>query len=147
PPNYNPWIASCEEDGARYYHHWLAAAEKLLDAKGMVTKQELDTRVAAFAKAEAKGATYKEGDRVTVLRDVPLAGHTHLPMYLRGTDGTVITDLGLFRFPDESGTDGIDILQHLYSVRFMATDIWGEDADPAHSLNFNLWDYNLAEMD
>jgi nitrile hydratase len=146
PPNYNPWIASCEDDGAHYYRHWLTAAEKLLDAKGIVTKAELDARIAAFAKAEREGPRFKAGDRVLVSRDVPLAGHTHLPLYVRDKEGEVERDLGLFRFPDE-GEDGggdIDVLQHVYSVRFRARDLWGAEADARQSLNFNLWDYNLA---
>ncbi len=143
PPNYNRWIASCEKDGAKYYHHWLAAAEKLLDAKGIVPKAELETRVAAFAKAEREGPRFKAGERVLVARDVPLAGHTHLPLYLRGNEGAVERDLGLFHFPVAGDGAEIDTLQHVYSIRFQARDIWGADADAAHSLNFNLWDYNL----
>ncbi|MDP6427451.1 MAG: nitrile hydratase subunit beta [Rhodospirillales bacterium] len=145
PANYNRWIASCEEDGAKYYHHWLAAAEKLLDAKGIVGKAELDARVAAFAKAERDGPRFKAGERVVVARDVPLAGHTHLPLYLRGNEGAVERDLGLFHFPEagDGGDAEIDTLQHVYSIRFQARDIWGADASATHSLNFNLWDYNL----
>ena len=146
--NYNRWIASCEADGANYYHHWLAACEKLLDAKGIVTRDELEARVATFAEAERAGPRFSAGERVTVL-DIPQAGHTHLPLYLRGKEGVVERDLGLFVFPEagdgpEAGdSKKNDTLQHVYSVRFEARDIWGPEASARHSLNFNLWNYNL----
>lgn len=140
--NYNRWIASCEADGAKYHHHWLAACEKLLDAKGIVTRSELDARVASFAEAERAGPRFKAGARVTV-RDVAQAGHTHLPLYLRGKDGVVERDLGLFVFPEAGDGNGGDALQHVYSVRFEARDLWGPEASARHSLNFNLWNYNL----
>ncbi len=140
--NYNRWIASCEADGAKYYHHWLAACEKLLDAKGIVTRDELEARVASFAEAERAGSRFEAGARVTV-RDVPQAGHTHLPLYLRGKDGVVERDLGLFVFPEAGDGGDNEALQHVYSVRFEARDLWGREASARHSLNFNLWSYNL----
>ena len=33
-----------EDDGSRYYHHWLAALEKMVAEKGLVSMQELVTR-------------------------------------------------------------------------------------------------------
>ncbi len=33
-----------EDDGSRYYHHWLAALEKMVAEKGLVTTQELVSR-------------------------------------------------------------------------------------------------------
>ncbi len=140
--NYNRWIASCEADGAKYYHYWLAAYEKLLDAKGIVTRDELDARVAIFAEAERAGPRFEAGARVTV-RDVPQVGHTHLPLYLRGMEGVIERDLGLFVLPDAGDGGDNDALQHVYSVRFEARDVWGPEASERHSLNFNLWNYNL----
>ena len=147
--NYSRFLAECENDGARYYHLWHAAAEQLLDAMGLVPKAELEARVAAFAKAEGEGPRLEAGQRVTV-REIKREGHTHLPLYLRGKTGEVESDKGLFLFPemvshghghghshDHAETD---TLQHIYCIRFAAFDIWGEGA---HSVNFNLWDYQL----
>lgn len=140
--NYNRWIAACEADGAHYYRHWLTACEKLLDAKGIVTADELEDRVTAFAKAENAGPRFKVGDSVTVL-DIPQAGHTHLPLFIRAKVGLVERDLGLFIFPEAGDGGGQDTVQHVYSVRFEARDLWGAEASERHSLNFNIWDYNL----
>jgi nitrile hydratase len=144
--NYSPFLAACERDGSRFYHLWLAAAEHLLDARGLVTEAELAERIAVFEKAERDGPRFAGGQRVMV-RDIKREGHTHLPLYLRGKTGVVESDRGLFVFPDGVGhdhdIDGIDTLQHVYCVRFSAAEIRGEVVGTGHSLNFNLWDYQL----
>jgi Nitrile hydratase beta subunit, C-terminal len=144
--NYSRFLAECEKDGARFYHLWLAAAEQLLDAQGLVPKAELEERIAAFAKAEREGPRLAAGQRV-VVREIKREGHTHLPLYLRGKTGEVESDRGLFIFPEAVGHGhnhgGNDALQHVYCVRFTASEIWGEEAADGHSLGFNLWDYQL----
>ena len=147
--NYNKFLAACEADGANYYHYWLAGLEKMLDVKGMVGRAELEARIAAIAKVEAEGPRFQTGDRVKAL-DIELQGHSHLPNYIRGTIGTIEHDRGAKVFPDshahshDHDHEKTDALQHVYTVRFQATDIWGETADARQSLNFSLWDYQLA---
>ncbi len=144
--NYSRFLADCEKDGVRFYHLWLAAAEHLLDAKGLVPKAELEERIAAFAKAEREGPRFAADQRVLV-REIKREGHTHLPLYLRGKTGEVESDRGLFVFPEAVGHGhdhgGNDALQHVYCVRFSASEIWGEETAGGHSLNFNLWGYQL----
>ena len=144
--NYSRFIADCENDGARFYHLWLTAAEQLLDATGLVPKAELEQRIAAFAKAERDGSRFAAGQRVLV-REIKREGHTHLPLYLRGKTGVVESDRGLFIFPEAVGLGhdhgDNDALQHVYCVRFTASDIWDRESAGGHSLNFNLWDYQL----
>mgnify|MGYP001176288361 CR=1 FL=1 len=152
--NYSRFLADCEADGARYYHLWQAAAEQLLDAMGLVPKAELEARITAFAKAEREGARFGAGQRVLV-RDIKREGHTHLPLYLRGKTGEIESDRGLYVFPKAVGHGhdhgdqthrhdhgDNDTLQHVYCVRFASSDIWEGNA-AGHSLNFNLWDYQL----
>jgi hypothetical protein len=141
--NYNRFLAACEADGGNYYHYWLAGLEKMLEVKGMVGADELAARIAAITGVEAAGPRFRAGDRVTVL-DIELLGHSHLPNYIRGVTGQVEHDRGVKVFPDSHGDGKTDALQHVYTVRFQATDIWGQDADPRQSLNFSLWDYQLA---
>ncbi len=152
--NRSPFLAACEEDGASFYHLWLAAAEQLLDAKNLVSKVELEERIAAIEKAERDGPRFAAAQRVLV-RDIKREGHTHLPLYLRGKTGVVESDRGLFVFPDATRNDhgnghdhdhdhdAVATLQHVYCVRFSTTDIWGEAETARHDLNFNLWDYQL----
>ncbi|MDA1099525.1 MAG: nitrile hydratase accessory protein [Proteobacteria bacterium] len=140
--NYNQFLSACEADGENYYHYWLAGLEKLLDVKGMVSAEALAARIAAIAKVEAAGPRFKAGDRAKVL-DIELLGHSHLPHYIRGVTGAVARDHGARVFPDSHGHNKTDALQHVYTIRFQATEIWGATADPRQSLNFSLWDYQL----
>jgi nitrile hydratase accessory protein len=39
------------DDGSRYYHHWLAALERLVTAKGLTDRAALETRKEAWAEA------------------------------------------------------------------------------------------------
>ena len=39
------------DDGSRYYHHWLAALERLVTAKGLTDRAALETRREAWAEA------------------------------------------------------------------------------------------------
>jgi len=39
------------DDGRRYYHHWLAALERLVTAKGLSNREELYDRKEAWANA------------------------------------------------------------------------------------------------
>jgi len=45
--------ADCGEpdDGSHYYHHWLAALERLVTAKGLIDRAALATRKEAWAEA------------------------------------------------------------------------------------------------
>lgn len=44
-------LGEADEDGAEYYHHWVAALEKLVAAKGLAAEPELFERKAAWADA------------------------------------------------------------------------------------------------
>jgi nitrile hydratase accessory protein len=39
------------DDGSRYYHHWLAALEHLVTAKGLTDRAAMETRKEAWAEA------------------------------------------------------------------------------------------------
>ena len=39
------------DDGSRYYHHWLAALERLVTAKGLTDRAALQRRKEAWAEA------------------------------------------------------------------------------------------------
>ena len=141
--NYSRWVAACEADGAHFYDLWRAAAEHLLSAKGIVAAEELGERVRALAAAEGTAPRFEAGERVLV-HDIDRVGHTHLPRYLRGKTGVVESDRGLFVFPEADHHGDAETLQHVYTVRFGARDVWGPEASARDSMHFNLWDYNLA---
>ena len=83
--------------------------------------------------AHAK-ARFKAGQQVRA-RNMNPAGHTRLPRYARGKAGIVVRNHGIFVFPDTNAHFLGEQPQYLYSVRFAARELWGEQAaprDPAH---------------
>jgi nitrile hydratase subunit beta len=70
-------------------------------------------------------------------------GHTRLPEYARGKRGVILNYRGAHIFPDDSAS-GNERAQHLYTVSFKATELWGADANPNDSVSLELWEDYLA---
>ena len=147
-----------------YYENWLAGLETLLLEAGLVTADELATGKAAgpadaeilqrvlraehVAAAMAKGdpvdmpsetpPRFHVGDRVRARNRHPL-GHTREPRYVRGRVGFVQDHYGAHVFPDRHA-EGFREGQHLYSVRFEASELWGEDAGGKSAVYINMWE-------
>jgi nitrile hydratase subunit beta len=149
-----------------YYEKWLASLTGLLVRSGLVTRAEIESGApaAGLPKATppvtaesvpamiARGnpvsrdvpavARFKTGQRVRA-RNINPTGHTRLPRYARGKLGTVERDHGVFVFPDTNAHFQGEKPQHLYSVRFAARELWGEQAAPRDAVCVNLWDDHL----
>jgi nitrile hydratase len=82
---------------------------------------------------------FKVGDAV-VARTINPLGHTRLPRYVRGRRGEVVSDYGVFVFPDAHAHGQGSQPQHVYSVRFNARELWGPQAQPRDSVYVDLWD-------
>ena len=78
------------------------------------------------------------GDTVSTKRFTH-SGHTRLPAYARDRTGQVIAHHGAHLFADE-GAKGHEVGQHLYTVSFSATELWGPDANPRDSVTLELWE-------
>jgi nitrile hydratase len=76
-------------------------------------------------------------------RNINPVTHTRLPRYARGKAGTVHRNHGVFAFMDTSAYGLGDKPQHLYSVRFSARELWGEQAAPQDSGYVDLYDDHL----
>jgi nitrile hydratase subunit beta len=84
---------------------------------------------------------FRSGQRVRA-RNINPGGHTRLPRYVRGRLGMIIRDHGIFNLQDtdrEGYTLG-DNPQHVYTVRFSARDLWGDQASARDSIFVDLWD-------
>jgi nitrile hydratase subunit beta len=147
-----------------YYENWLAGLETLLVERGLVTAEELAAgRVAGPAhedirkrllKAEhvaavlAQGSPvalpietpprFNPGDRVRAINRHP-TGHTREPRYVRGCLGVIHEHHGAHVLPDRSA-EGSREAQHLYSVRFEASDLWGESGVGKYAVYVDLWE-------
>jgi len=84
-------------------------------------------------------ASFKVGDTIRA-RNINPTGHTRLPRYIRGKQGQVAVDHGVFQFADSLAHSRGKQPQHLYSVRFTAREIWGADVPVQDSLYIDLWD-------
>jgi nitrile hydratase beta subunit len=147
-----------------YYEKWFTRMGIMLRKYGMISQTELETGV-ADAKAvkmtptltvdrvpslvlnshavsiEDAGivALFEVGQRVRAKNMNP-AGHTRLPRYARGRVGVIDRDHGVQPFPDTAAHGLGEKRQHVYSVRFAARELWGEEAPARDSVFIDLWD-------
>jgi nitrile hydratase beta subunit len=141
-----------------YYERWYTGLVKLLVDSKLVTKAELDSGKAAKgwskpappAPAErserpAAAPRFKVGQRVRA-RNMHPTGHTRLPRYARGHAGTIEKDYGVFALPDTNATLAGENPQHVYSVRFEARELWGDQAKPQDVVYIDMWDSYLEEL-
>jgi len=100
---------------------------------GMLAKGR---RASREVQAEAR---FKVGQAVRA-RNIHPTGHTRLPRYVRGKLGTIHLDHGVHVFPDTNADFLGENPQHLYSVRFAARELWGEQASSRDAIYLDMWD-------
>ena len=150
-----------------YYERWLTRDIELMVKRGLVAQPEIDSgkpvpgspkatppltaamvpamagRRANFKRPQAEAkARFKIGQHVRA-REMHPVGHTRLPRYARGRQGIIFRHHGIFVFPDTNAHFERERPQHLYSVRFSARELWGDDASPRDSVNLDMWDSYL----
>src|SRR5579862_1388923 len=152
-----------------YYEKWLAWMTTTVVATGYVTQSEVESgspapaspRKAVLVAADAvpgmvdhRGSArrdaavaprFKAGQHVRA-RNIHPEGHTRLPRYVRAKSGVVVLDRGVFLFPDTNAHLRGEKPQHLYSVRFAARDLWGEQASRHDSVHLEMWEEYLEPV-
>jgi nitrile hydratase beta subunit len=146
-----------------YYERQFVAFLEMLAKSGLVTRAELESGKPADGSTKATPALTPEKAAVLVAkgvpasRDVPVTprfrlgdrvrarnmhpvGHTRLPRYARGKLGLIDRDHGVFVFPDTNAHFLGEKPQHVYSVRFAARELWGQQASPRDSVYVDMWD-------
>jgi len=125
---------------ASYYERTLTSLATLCVEKGVLTREDLESRARGhfpLATPGAQGRTnvaarerFAIGDRVRVRSD-HVAGHVRMPGYIRGKTGVVVGESPAYPFPDAHahGVEAQD--EPTYDVRFQATDLWPNSAEPA----------------
>lgn len=153
-----------------YYEHWLAGIGTLLTEFGYLTDEEIESgRVAhvkepphppptaAMIEALVCGgapATRDEGRLEPVLkvgdqvraRNFDSRGHTRLPRYVRGKIGVIAAHHGSHVFPDTMAHDLGENAQPLYTVRFEARELWGDNVERRDCVYIDLWEDYLEKI-
>lgn len=144
--------------GSSYYEHWVTGVSTLLVEAGIVTVDGLERRAGgrfplagpdrgsppAPGETDRTEARFAVGDRVRV-RDWHPAGHTRAARYLQGRRGVVDRVDQPANLPDFEAHGGRRILDPTYSIRFTATELRGEAAEPGVTVNADLWERYLVE--
>jgi nitrile hydratase beta subunit len=146
-----------------YYERWFRRLEEQVVLYGLVTTEEMESGIANPASTKAdppfslatssrwlnRGIASSQDSSVRPLfevgqgvraRNINPTGHTRLPRYARGKTGVIVRDHGVYLFPDTNAHFLGEKRQHVYSVRFAARELWGEDASPRDSVHLDLWD-------
>ena len=155
---------------SNYYEHWVHTAEHYGVKAGVIDPADLEARtrhylenpdaplpersdpeLLAFVDAAVRGgapprresdkvAAFKVGDIVTVIASSP-RGHTRRARYVRGKTGEITAAHGTFIYPDSAGNGNGDAPEHLYTMRFTAAELWGDDtAEPNSSVYYDVWE-------
>jgi len=153
--------------GLSYYERWITVLGSLSVKGGLITPAELaSSKPAPGSRKETPPVTaaqvlapsnpgaaparrdpdvaprFSVGQRVRT-RNIHPVGHTRLPRYTRGKVGTVERDYGVYTFPDTNAHSLGPTPQHVYSVRFAARELWGEQAAARDAVYADLWDNYL----
>lgn len=160
-------MSSLEYLTTGYYEHWIAAIVTMAKDLGYVTDREIATGQVGHRKPvphPAPGAAMIEGlirggmpanrdDRRTKpaielgakvrARNIEITGHTRLVRYVRGKFGVVTALHGSHVFPDTVAHDKGEQPQPLYTVRFEAKELWGDNVTRRDCVYIDLWESYL----
>lgn len=153
-----------------YYQIWLAGLEQLMEERGLVSRQEIESgrvmlpprqgvhalareNVAAVLRkggpterAAPAEPSFAIGDRVRA-RNIHPRGHTRLPRYVRRHVGVIDRLHGCHVFPDSNAHGKGENPQWLYTVRFTGRELWGERADATSSISVDAWESYLEHAE
>jgi nitrile hydratase beta subunit len=144
---YEKWFRSLTElMVAHRYANWDEIARGRADP-GSVTGTPHLQADAVTARLSRRGSylrdgpapSFDEGDRVRA-RNLNPEGHTRLPRYVRGRQGTIVARRGVHVFPDSNAHGRGEDPRPLYTVRFTAPELWGPDANARDSVCLDLWE-------
>jgi nitrile hydratase beta subunit len=145
-----------------YYEKWLTSLTVRVVASGLLTPTELENGHIAEGSAKSVPALsvadvsafmrrippmrkddvaprFQIGQHVRA-RNINPVTHTRLPRYVRGKAGTVERDRGVATLPDTNLYGLGEKPQHVYSVRFSARELWGDQAAAQDAVYVELWD-------
>jgi nitrile hydratase beta subunit len=166
-------MGQAEYLSSSYYERWLASMLAALSENQLLDAAQLDDILSGIEPAATPRMEASEGpavppEAITGLLNSPAgktrdmsgtpafltgdqvrakrehrAGHTRLPRYVRGCLGEIVSDNGNQHLPDARADSGEFVMQRLYTVRFSARALWGEQANAKDSVCVDLWESYL----
>ncbi|TWH41892.1 nitrile hydratase [Rhodococcus rhodochrous J38] len=155
---------------SQYYEHWMHAMVHYGTRSGIFDPEDLERRtryylehadevpprrqdpdmVAALTTLIAEGddyrrpvtreAAYAIGDKVVVRADASPNTHTRRAGYIRGRTGEVVAAHGGYIYPDTNAVGAGEQPEHLYTVKFSASELWGDTAEHQGANYFDVWE-------
>ena len=145
-----------------YYEKWLTSLTIRIVASGLLTRAEIENGHTAEGSTKSVPALsvadvpafmrrilpmrkddvvprFQIGQHVRA-RNINPVTHTRLPRYVRGKAGTIERDRGVATLPDTNVYGLGEKPQHVYSVRFSARELWGDQAAAQDAVYVELWD-------
>jgi len=145
-----------------YYEKWLTSLTVRIVASGLLTRAEIENGHTAEGSTKSVPALsvadvpafmrrilpmrkddvaprFQIGQHVRA-RNINPVTHTRLPRYVRGKAGTIERDRGVATLPDTNVYGLGEKPQHVYSVRFSARELWGDQAAAQDAVYAELWD-------
>jgi nitrile hydratase subunit beta len=107
---------------------------------GQVLPRVLGTSLPAVRRRR-----FNVGDRVRV-RGTQATPYTRQPGYVTGKPGVIVAHLGATVFPDAKAVGRHALPQHLYTVAFGASDLWGAAAEPGTEVRVDLFESYLEAV-
>jgi nitrile hydratase len=158
-----------------YYARFLHSTVDRILARGLLTREELDTRTAAYLanpdlpvprrldpaaaaavraslamapnpKPAAGGPRFRAG-QVVVARNLNWEGHNRLPRYVRGRRGVIERVNGWYEIEDDHAERLGRNPQPVYTVGFDGGELWGPDGEPGLRVYLELWEGYLEPVD
>lgn len=150
-----------------YYQIWINALQNMLEARGIVHRDELDAghslhsapvparvlRQADVATVLATGnstersttvaARYRVGQHVRV-RAQRVNHHTRLPRYASGKLGTIARVHGMHVFADAHAQGWGEVPRWLYTVVFDGVELWGSGAENGLKVSIDAFEPYLG---
>ena len=161
---------------AGYYGRWLFAMESLLEKKGIIRREEMEKRIAEYRadvrryspidnerrlwpltpEQKVRWGAWRKERQVSPrfglqqhvrVRNIHPPGHTRVTQYVRGKTGTIVHVYDqAWIFPDSRAHNRGENVQPVYSVRFSARTLWGEQAEPDVFNHIDLSENHLESL-
>ena len=149
-----------------YYNKWISALANLLVARGVISSAEFSDPIQKMhplssrkllavevAKVLSKGAptsrSVEDPPKFLVGQNVKTrraqnkfvsGGHTRLPKYAERSKGKIEICHGAHVFPDAHAHDLGEQPEHLYTVSFLASELWESPENPNDTLCVDIWE-------